>query len=479
MANLPVRLACSCLSLAVMLSTPGITVLADDAEKPKPPIECKLSLWEAPRSRVSAQQAWDNDTANVVGYRSKGTDKLESQYVTGDILRISREEFPSEDRTVEQSQSGVRSLTFDGREIIVDMPLVFTSASVRFLGETVRFTQRGSITFTGDPRDGIDGVTIIAKVIDTSSALRHPFQFVTQDASWSPSAKRVVTLTATTFKPPHGPASIKKWARSLTLDEDYAERTKDADPYQSFAVTTGTSAENIYLKSLDDEMLWPQQLADKIARQFSETPFDEDRNTFLQEKASKYLSLLRNTHHALARSVLASTQTAIGLHVDQLGFHHYFVPRTGFTDIQKSFKELAAKQLTSMEDWNSAILAAHGGRQFDQTRFDELSVNLATANNDIESAADKVTGELGHMSQHEQDIAVALQKIEQQRVIIQARRDDAAEKERTNRTIGTATTVLVMAASFLPVSAPVAIAVGAAISVTGKGVLAWIPMLGD
>jgi hypothetical protein len=472
MKILPVRFLCSGLSFVMMWPAPGIITPAFAVEKPEPSIECKLSLWEAPKSHVSAQQTWDGDTANLVGYRSKGTDKLESQYVTGDILRISREEFPSEDRTVAESQSGVRSLTFDGREIVIDMPLVFTSASVRFLAETVRFTQRGSITFSGEPRDGGDGITIIANSIDTSNALHRPFQFVTQDARWSSSAKRVVTITAPGLRPAHDPRSVKKWIRSLTLDEDYAEPPKGADPYQSYVVTTGASGQTAYMKSLDAEMLWPQQVADKIARQFAQAPFDEDRNTFLAEKATKYLQLLRNTHHALARSVLSSTKTAIDLHVDQLGFHHYFIPRTGFADLQKSFKELADKQLISMAAWDSAILAAHGGRQFDQNRFDELSGKLQAANNDIESASDRVTAELGHLSQHEQDIAVVLQKIEQQRIIIQARRNDAAEKEKTNQTIGTATNVLVMAAAFLPVSAPVAIGVGTALSMTGKGVLA-------
>ena len=46
---------------------------------------------------------------------------------------------------VAASQEKVRTLTFDAREIIIDMPLNFTSANIRFLAETLRFTKRGSI----------------------------------------------------------------------------------------------------------------------------------------------------------------------------------------------------------------------------------------------------------------------------------------------------------------------------------------------
>ena len=65
-----------------------------------------------------------------------------------------------------------------------------------------------------------------------------------------------------------------------------------------------------------------------------------------------------------------------------------------------------------------------------------------------------------------------LQKIDQERDLIQHSRDDAKEKADTNGKLLVATDVLVMAASFLPVSAPVAIAVGAAVDATGKAVLA-------
>ena len=446
--------------------------LAQQIGAPDTSQECKRSLWEAPASNVPPQQVWDGDTANLVGYRSTGTDKLESQYVTGDILHFSRDEFPSESRTLVQSQSGIRSLTFDAREIIVDMPLVFTSASVRFLADTVRFTQRGSITFTSDPRPEGDGVTIIAESIDMSDALHHPFQFVTQDANWPANAKRVVSITARTGRPALTSAQLKKWARALTLDENYADPASGADPYQSYAVISGVAAQASYLKILDTEMLWPQQLADKVAREFAESPFDESRKVFLRDKAVTYLRLLRNTHHDIARSVLTSTRTSIDLSVDELGFHRYFIPRTGFPDYVKSFKKLADEQLNAMVQWDSAILAAHSGRKFDQQQFEELDSKLQSANADLDAASDTVTTELANLSKHEQDIAVLLQKIDQQRALIQHTRDDDKEKAQTNENIGVATNVLVMAASFLPVSAPVAIAVGVAVDATGKAVLA-------
>ena len=391
MATNRLFLICFMFGSLAYLSSTGLSQQTDTTDVPR---ECSRSLWEASASKVPPQQVWDADTASLVGYRSIGADKLESQYVTGDILHLSRDEFPSESRTVVQSQSGIRTLTFDAREIIVDMPLVFTSASVRFLADTVRFTQRGSITFTSDPRPGGDGVTIIAESIDMSDALRHPFQFVTQDANWPADAKRVVSITARSTRPAMAGTQLKKWIRALTLDENYADLATGADPYLSYPLASGTAAQAAYLKILDTDMLWPQQLADKVAREFAESPFDESRKTFLRDKAATYLRLLRNTHHDIARSVLTSTTTSIDLNVDELGFHRYFIPRTGFPDYVKSFKQLADQQLNAMVQWNSAILAAHSGRKFDQQQFEELDSKLQSANAELDAASAAVTTEL-------------------------------------------------------------------------------------
>ena len=465
-ARLPICLLFCVLSFSLIASHAQQT---DSTTLPK---ECSRSLWEAPASSQPPQQVWDGDTANLVGYRSIGTDKLESQYITADILRISRDEFPSESRTVVQSQSGVRSITFDAREIIIDMPLVFTSASVRFLADTVRFTQRGSITFTGAPSQDNDGITIIAETVDTSNALHHPLQFVTQDANWTPNAKRTVSITGRSITPAVSATQLKKWARGLTLDDNYADVATGADPYSGYSLSSGPAAQTLYSKTLDAEMLWPQQLADKVAREFAEAPFDEARDAFLRAKTVSYLRLLRNTHHELARSVLTSTMTAIDLNVDELGFHRYFIPRTGFPDYEKSFKQLAEEQLNAMVKWNSAILAAHSGRKFDAQQFADLDSQLQSANRDLDAASDTVTTQLGNLSKHEENIAVLLQTIDQERALIQHTRDDDKEKAETNSNIGVATKVLVMAASFLPVSAPVAIAIGVAVDATGKAVLA-------
>src|SRR5207244_1246563 len=101
---------------------------------------------------------------------------------------------------------------------------------IRFVAETMTFTNRGSIVFTApEPHDGGDGVEILVDTLDLQSAKAKPLLFVTNNwrfltdstqTPWLVEHSRHVSLSAA--KPLISDPSYRDdaylFARTLTLD---------------------------------------------------------------------------------------------------------------------------------------------------------------------------------------------------------------------------------------------------------------------
>lgn len=88
--------------------------------------------------------------------------RLNRYFIVGDRLELTGSEFPSLLRKLEDPNTQVSSIVFEGREILVDMPLVFDTAHVELRAERIEFGPHGRISFGKEPRIGGDGVTILA-----------------------------------------------------------------------------------------------------------------------------------------------------------------------------------------------------------------------------------------------------------------------------------------------------------------------------
>jgi len=285
---------------------------------------CSVSLWQAPGGGNPAT-TWNNDTAYIKG----GSEEKESEYLTGDLLVISPESMPSlfKDRRPDLPNSYLQILTLDAREVVIDGALYFDSARVRIYADTVTFTSRGYLSFAVAPAP--EQIEIITRQLRVAADNPHPLRLLTADATWTTIAKPTVTIVAAsiTGRPARKPVDQ---ARSLTLDDEFRQFLPKINLDAAYSVTLGTPAGPMFEKYLTTTMLWPEQFADKVAREFARGPFDAARITSLRQRSGSFKQMFSRTNHILAAATLDNVLSAMSRGVDELGFHQYYIPRTSF-----------------------------------------------------------------------------------------------------------------------------------------------------
>ena len=102
--------------------------------------------------------------------------------ITGDLIKITPEDFGSIVRDVDKAPGNVREIIFDGREIQLNAPLSFTSAKVVFLADVISLGPHGAIYINDPPGPPSDGLKIAARTLVFTKSLPRPFQFTTTSA---------------------------------------------------------------------------------------------------------------------------------------------------------------------------------------------------------------------------------------------------------------------------------------------------------
>ena len=255
------------------------------------------------------------------------------------------------------------------------MPIVVDTATVTFYAQTLRIGPRASIVFTEEPSKKLftglplttDGVNIIVDSLDLTRSPLHPLVFVTRQSGWLPTSNRLVTVVSNEVRLRAGtqaPPDMKILARDLSLDENYASFTSSTDQLKAYSVEIGTpAARQQFQEYLVKTMLWPLETAEKIARQFSNAPFDTGNTKFLQSQIASLYAVLPSGSHPVARTVLTRTSHAIDAKVDNLGFYQYYVPRISFLQTLNEFVLLQTSTLTLLEAWDKEIVAAQKGTE--------------------------------------------------------------------------------------------------------------------
>jgi hypothetical protein len=417
-------------------------------------------------------KAWNSDTSFVRGFKQDASGVV-SLYIVGDKLVLTREEIKSLFRTRNLPNTKVSNIVFDAREIDLDMPLVFDTATVTFYAQTLRVGPRASIVFT-EPPSKVDGVNIVVDSLDLTRAPLHPLVFVTRESAWPATTNRLVTIVSNEVKLRAGaqvPPDPKILARNLSLDENYASFPSPSDQLKAYSVEIGSPAAHQQVQEyLANTMLWPLETAEKVARQFSNAPFDDGNTAFLKSRIASVYAALPSGSHPVARSVLARTGHAIDAKIDNLGFYQYYVPRISFLQTLNEFVLLQTSTLTLLEAWDKEIVAAQKGADVTAVvqSLDSDAGGLKTKLlADQKAISDGITA----LDVTENTIASLSQTVDRYEAEIKAEIADDQKKAETNKNIKLGTKVVVMAASLIPVSAPVAIAIGTAAGVTGNQIL--------
>lgn len=400
-------------------------------------------------------------------------------YISGDTIHLSEADFPSLKRPANAGYTGVGSVTVDARLIIYDMPLVFDSTTVVLVAEQVIWTHLGELHLGATPQVGGDGITIITSRLDLSKVKQHPFVFYTDN--WTPAwpdnafpmnAKRKVEVYANIVigqsDPPDRLSAsydeeLLKFFRVLTLDHTVSRYPGSKLPYH---LEIGSPAA---MKRYNDSLLaalWPTAFAAKVARQFSQSPYDGQSNRFIEELVSRYSEVLLGINYNVVLR-LTSIRQAILHNEDLYGRNTYYVPRVSFSALLKRFKDSlnSAKDLTS--EWDAAIVASHIGKVLTEEDVKGALNQIDSAKDAINFARQELNTALVKMEVLQQQVAAKLQQIDNAREAANQRLRELVQKDESNRRLGYSIKIVVTAASLIPAAAPVGLAVGPALNVAG------------
>jgi len=443
---------------------------------------CSNSLYD-PQLVDSPYNEWTNDTAYTITKKKDPSSNLDLYYVSGDIIHIDEDDFPSLKRTQTAPNTGVKAITFDARVLIVDMPVIFDSSLVTMSAERIVFTSRGSVVFTTMPQAGGDGLLITADELDLTNAKTRPFQFQTDnwafltngaEQPWPQTNKRTISVSANRIdsSDPYFRNDLLVSLRNLTLDQKYgyAPGNLSRAPY-SVHVSDDVSAQQ-YSNFLRNVSLWPDEFASKVARHFARAPYEAENIQFLREMLIRpYLQKFAG-YRTSATLKLTSVASSMNLGLDSFGHSRYYVPRLSMDTLLDGFSKNVTDSLKIIEAWDKDIVTAFVGGSIDATSVERQRKMLDSTKTDLADQQDKLGKALASLDEKEQKIGQQLSFIDNRRQKLAADLAALIAKAEENKKLAVVTRVVAVAASLIPASAPVAMAVGQAALVGGDLVYA-------
>jgi hypothetical protein len=425
---------------------------------------------------------WSNDTSYEVSKKRDPNTRLDSYYVTGDIIKIDEDQFPSLARAANSPNTNVQSVTFDARILILDMPLVFDTTQITFFAEKVVLTSRAAILLNAvSPQPGGDGISIITDELDLSNSKTRPFQFKTDNwefltdgaqQPWPTDRKRNVKVDANRLltSDPLASEDLFRFFRNLTLDQKYgyAPGSLSKAPYSIHVADDAAS--QVYEEFFTSSALWPDQFSAKVARQFSRAPFDPENTKFLRTTfIGPYTERFRG-HHESALLTLNEVSTAIRLGVDGYGENRYYVPRISLEATLANFKEDVPATLNLVKVWDSEIAKGFVGGAVDAVKVQQVRKELDKEQAELADAESELGHAMASLTQNEQAIEKQLGTIKDIEDRIQANLQELIAKDEKNRTLLTGTRIVAAVASVIPATAPVGMILGQAVLVTGDAI---------
>jgi hypothetical protein len=472
--------------LLVSLAAPLLAQKATAAPQLPEREVCRNTLMK-PAVLKDPTTTWDTDSSFVPGIKEDPAPDpahpgTVEGYIVGDKLDLRKEIVPSLYRPRSIPNTKVRKVTFDGREINVDMPLVFESTNVSFYAQTLRIGPRGSIVFTTPPT-AVDSLVFVVNTLDLSNAPLHPFVFITGDTRWPGASKRLVTVIAQKVIYKAQPADERAFFASLTLDENYASFADQVDKLKAYSVDINNEKANQQLTSyMTDTMLWPLETAQKISRQFASAPFDPHNQEFLKTKIQLLYATLPPNSHPLARNIAAQTLQSMNLGVDSLGFYPNYVPRLLYPKLVEDVRRQQAEDLKNMQSWDDELIAAQKGVPLTAT-VGSIAAEVRTVDADLDSNQEKINDDITALGRYEGDIVALTGKVEQYRRDDRQKMSEDEKHQRDAAGVLIGAKVVMVAASLCPISAPVAIAIGTGAALAGKQIAGFqegeVPNLGN
>ena len=408
-------------------------------------------------------QSWGEDTNyELVDKPVTGGKEIR---VTGDVINFSPADFGSIIRDVDKAPSNVRQITFDAREIHLNAPLSFTTATIVLLADKIVFGPKAAVYLT-DPASAVpDGLKIVARTISFDNALPVPLQFTT-----SPSSKRSIYIRSSSVSvngvlvaADEGPATL--WRRSAEYEGGLAK------PPAEWDVKVGSEALPDIFANLRGDAVWPQFTAFKIQKFFARDPFNPINKVTanpgtIASLIASYRSFFADLDAAAAIALLDSTKNLMDLNLDPSGHGPAFVPRRDFSNALGDLEGEIKNATTQLNVLQALILKAFDQKPLDEAGIAAVRSRLMADEKENVSARDQMGDALTALAQNEEDIAGIQTQIDQRRATLAKQLEDLKQQAGDAAKIKGATTILSIGAMLIP--GPAGPIVATAINVTGS-----------
>jgi len=323
---------------------------------------------------------------------------------------------------------------------------------------------------------------LVVDTLDLSAAPLHPFVFVTSDKAWPGAAKRLITVIAKNVIYKSPPADVNAFFADLTLDKNYATFGSTESRLKAYSITVNSDdATKQFTSYLNKTMIWPLETAEKVSRQFATAPFDAKNQEFLKTKISQLYAELPEDSHPLARSIVAQTLQSINLHVDTNGLYPNYVPRLIFPKLVEDATRIQAEDLKNIEAWDQELIAAQKGEPL-ATTVGGIDAEVHSVDAELDAYQEQIDSDVTDLGRYEAEIVSLTGKVEQYRRDDRERMSEDEKHQRDAQGVLVGAKVVMVAASLIPVSAPVAIAIGTGVGIAGNQIAHFqegeVPSLG-
>ena len=471
--------------LATLLALSGLTTEAqaddlcrDDAVPSSKAVD-PSAFWESDRIVSVSRHAGDTGTV----FR-----------IVGDIVELNDRLFPSLKRTPGQSLTGIESITVEAREIIVAMPLLLSGdATLRLVGETVRFTFGGYVAFVDAPMKAGQALEIRTETLDFAGAKPTPFAFMTQDwkpiwseATWPTASgrKRTLSVHARAIVPRREEAAVDlhlleeepvRYLHNKTLDVGRSSgRPKDIWS-KSYDLRLGAAGSEEYAALLRKELLWPDHSTAKLERLFARSPYDPTVRAFVSKMLAEIRIRIAARWSKATEARLARLETSLINNLDTFGYGPHDVPMQNLSARLQGFERLLSEALGNDDGdgliaiWDQLRVTSLTGGAVDSKTIDRLDRDTGTLKQELDQVAARIALDVRNLEQNANKVEMTLLRTHERQKSLEA---EWNRKQEQLKQIGEATQAVrfvgVGVSIVFPAAAPVVMAGSQAITTAGE-----------
>lgn len=405
-------------------------------------------------------QSWDEDS-NYDLYEGVKDDRKTIRIV-GDILNITKEDFGSIVRDIDEAPSNVSEIIFDAREINVLAPISFTSSTIVLLADTVKFGPSGGFYLTSEPTDAKDGLYVSANSVMFANAMPRPIQIALGHGNNNRKVQfhaKNLNVEGREISPEESIAAL--WRRTI----DFTGIGSSA-PSANFEVEFGDDGGRKAVAEISERATWPLFFAFKVQKFFSRDAFNPANKKNLLAKIGEIVPAVEELGNTSAVAMLNSTRSLMDLNLDAQGYSPFFVPRRDFVNARDAFSERLKEADSHLDNLKDTILAAYDGKELDKGKIEKIRADYKALQGDMAARQVAMDKALTDLTVNEKEIEELMKRVSDRRAILKVHLDNIKDQQDDASKIKIATTVVAIGATL--VAGPAGPLIAAGVSATGE-----------